>query len=279
MTTQPPQLDGVRHDYVNAAGLRVHVALAGPEDGPPVVLVHGWPQNWWVWREVIPELAKSFRVIAVDLRGHGWSEAPRTGYEKEQLASDVFATLDALEVGTVAWIGHDWGAWAGFIAALREPRRISRMLTLAIPHMWTPRHPRSLGLLAYQGPISMPLVGPRVARPMARVILQAGRGRERLPAADVDVFADHIPAAVAVAMYRTFLTREALPFIRGRYARQTLETPTTHLIGSGDLVARGMSDGVVPGQPNLNVATLRGVAHWIPEQRPQAIVDWANGAG
>jgi pimeloyl-ACP methyl ester carboxylesterase len=274
--SQPPELAGVRHDHVDAAGLRAHVALAGPEDAPAVVLVHGWPQNWWSWREVIPELAKSFRVIAVDLRGHGWSEAPPAGYEKEQLASDVLATLDALEVDTVAWIGHDWGAWAGFLAALREPGRISRMLTLGVPHMWTAPDPRRLGLLVYQGPLSLPLLGPRVAGPLARAILQAGRGGERLPAADVHLFADHIPAAMTVAMYRTFLTREALPFIRGRYAHRTLEVPTVHLVGSGDVVARGMPNGVVPGQPNLSVETLQGVAHWIPEQRPQAILDWAH---
>jgi pimeloyl-ACP methyl ester carboxylesterase len=264
---------------VDAAGLRTHVALAGPEDGPAVVLVHGWPQNWWAWREVIPELAKSFRVIAVDLRGHGWSEAPPAGYEKEQLASDIFATLDALGVDTVAWIGHDWGAWAGFLAAVREPRRISRMLTLSIPHLWTPPHPRRLGLLAYQGPLSLPVVGPRVAGPVSRAILQVGRGGERLSAADVNLFADHIPAAVTVAMYRTFLTREVPPFVRGRYAHSTLEVPTTNLVGARDLVARGMSDGVVPGQPNLRVETLDGVAHWIPEQRPQAIIDWALSVG
>ncbi len=276
--SEPPELAGVRHDYVDAGGVRLHVALAGPEDAPAVVLVHGWPQNWWEWRAVMPGLAESFRVIAVDLRGHGWSEAPPAGYEKEQLAADVFATLDALGVGPVTWIGHDWGAWSGFIAALREPRRISRMLTLGVPHLWTPPHPRQLGLLAYQGPLSLPIVGARVARPMARAILQAGRGGERLAAADVDLFADHIPAAVTVAMYRTFLTREALPLARGRYAHRTLEVPTTHFVGSRDLVAKGVPAGVVRGQPNLHVEVLDGVAHWIPEQRPQAILDWAHSA-
>jgi pimeloyl-ACP methyl ester carboxylesterase len=279
MMSEPPRLAGVRHDHVNAGGLRMHVALAGPEDAPPVVLVHGWPQNWWAWREVIPDLAESFRVIAVDLRGHGWSEAPADGYEKERLTADVLAALDALGVDSVTWIGHDWGAWSGFIAALREPRRISRMLTLGIPHMWMPPDPRQLGLLSYQGPLSLPIVGPRVAGPMARAILQAGRGGERLSAADVDLFADHIPPAVTVAMYRTFLTREALPFVRGRYAHRTLEVPSTHLVGSRDLVARGVAPGVVRGQPNLRVEVLDGVAHWIPEQRPRAIVDWARGVG
>jgi hypothetical protein len=64
-------LSGVRHEFVNADGIRTHLALSGPEDAPPIMLVHGWPQNWWAWRHVIPTLAERFRVIAPDLRGHG----------------------------------------------------------------------------------------------------------------------------------------------------------------------------------------------------------------
>lgn len=87
----------------------MHVALAGPDDGPPLLLVHGWPQHWWEWRHVIPALAERFRVIAPDLRGFGWSEVPAGGYEKEQLASDMLALLDTLGIERVSWIGHDWG--------------------------------------------------------------------------------------------------------------------------------------------------------------------------
>src|SRR5437764_1426227 len=127
---EPPQLPGVRHEHVNTGGVRIHVALAGAPDAPPLMLVHGWPQNWWSWRRVIPPLAERFRVIVPDLRGHGWSEAPREGYEKEQLAEDLLALLDAMEIERATWIGHDWGGWAGFLAALRAPRRLERLLAL-----------------------------------------------------------------------------------------------------------------------------------------------------
>ena len=270
----PPDLTGVRHDYVDAAGLRTHVALAGPEDAPAILLVHGWPQNWWTWRHVIPALAERHRVIAPDLRGHGWSAAPARGYEKEQLASDLLALLDALEIERATWVGHDWGAWSGFLAALRAPRRIERLLALCIPHPWTPPRLRQLAMLGYQGPISLPFVGQRVAKPMASAILQAGRGERKLSAADVSVFADHIPAHVTVAMYRTFLTREALAIARGRYAHDVLEVPSTLLVGAKDLVTQGATLGPVAGQPCLRVEALEGVAHWVPEQRADAVIDW-----
>jgi pimeloyl-ACP methyl ester carboxylesterase len=268
----------VGHDYVDAGGLRTHVALAGPPDAPPIVLVHGWPQNWWAWRRVIPGLVDRFRVIVPDLRGHGWTEVPKTGYEKEQLASDLLALLDVLGIERVTWVGHDWGGWAGLLAALRAPERFDRMLTVCIPHLWTEPSLRRLAvLLSYQGPISLPLVGPRVAEAMVQRILQVGRGSEPLPRAEVAMFAGHLPAKVTVAMYRTFLTRELTPMIRGRYADVVLQVPTTLMLGERDQVTWGIPAGPVDGQPQLHVKSLERVAHWVPEQRSQAIIDWASG--
>jgi pimeloyl-ACP methyl ester carboxylesterase len=275
--SDPPALTGVSHDYVDAAGLRTHVALAGPADGPPVLLVHGWPQNWYSWRAVIPALSERFRVIAPDLRGHGWTEAPPNGYAKEQLASDLLALLDALGIERTTWIGHDWGAWTGWLAALRAPERFERMLALSIPHLWGAPNPRLLAvMLSYQGPISLPFAGRRLADPMLRRILQSGRGGERLTAEEVDLYAEHIAPEVTVAMYRTFLTREAWPVARGRYARELLQVPTTLLVGARDPVTAGTEPGPVRGQPNLHADVLPGVAHWVPEMRPQAVIDWAG---
>ena len=246
----PPELGGVTHEYFDAGGLRMHVALAGPTDGTPVFLVHGWPQHWWEWRHVIPSLAQTHRVIVPDLRGFGWTDAPPAGYEKEQIATDLLALLDALELDQVTWIGHDWGGWSGLLAALKAPHRITRALILSVPHFWLPRDPRQLALLGYQGPISLPLVGARIAERMVPRILQAGRGGDPLPENDVRLFADHIPPRVTVAMYRTFLTHEVLPIARGRYADAKLQLPTTLMYGDRDLVTRGLEPGPVRDSRN-----------------------------
>ena len=187
--------------------------------------------------DVIPLIAERFRAIAPDLRGHGWSDAPLGGYEKQQLAADLLDLLDVLGVEQVTWVGHDWGGWCGFLAALEQPQRIERMLALCIPHPWTPRHPRELALLGYQGPISLPIIGRRVARPMIGAI-RFGRGPEELSMRDIDLFRDHIPPHVSVAMYRTFLTREVLPIARGRYAERVLDLPSTVLVGGEDPVTQ-----------------------------------------
>src|SRR6059058_6686702 len=91
-----PAVEGVEvtHRYVDIGGLRMHVAEAG--EGEPLVMLHGWPQHWYLWRHQIPELSKRYRVICPDLRGFGWSDAPAGRYEKETLAADLIALLDAL---------------------------------------------------------------------------------------------------------------------------------------------------------------------------------------
>jgi pimeloyl-ACP methyl ester carboxylesterase len=77
-------------------------------------------------------------------------------------------------------------------------------------------------------------------------------------------------------MYRTYLTREVAPIVRGRYAESALGVPTTLLVGTRDLVTRGARAGPVAGQPQLHVELVAGVGHWVPEQRPQAVVDWVS---
>ena len=93
------ELEGVTHRHVEARGMRFHVAEAGDPQAPPVVLTHGWPQHWWLWRHVIGALAPAYRLIAWDLRGLGWSDpAPDGDYTKTAMADDLLGLMDALEI-------------------------------------------------------------------------------------------------------------------------------------------------------------------------------------
>ncbi len=73
-----PELEGVEHRFVDAGGLRFHVAEAGDAQAPALLLLHGAPQHWWEWRKVLPGLAGRFHVLAPDFRGWGWSEPTTT---------------------------------------------------------------------------------------------------------------------------------------------------------------------------------------------------------
>ena len=127
-----PHVEGVRHRFVRTARLRMHVAEAGR--GEPVLLLHGWPQHWYAWRDVIPLLARHYRVICPDLRGFGWTEAPRTGYRTGELVDDLIALLDVLALERVFVVGHELGGRLGFHLSLRAPTRVRGHLALNALH-------------------------------------------------------------------------------------------------------------------------------------------------
>src|SRR5947199_9747868 len=107
-----PMADPWTHHTTVVNGFRMHYVIAG--SGYPVVLLHGWPQSWYEWRQVIPALAERFTVIAPDLRGLGDSEKPITGYDKRTLASDVRELVRALGFPKVGVMAHDWGGAVAF---------------------------------------------------------------------------------------------------------------------------------------------------------------------
>ncbi|MER6593025.1 alpha/beta hydrolase [Micromonospora purpureochromogenes] len=117
--------------YVYANGLRQHVVIGG--DGPPLLLVHGWPQNWYAWRLLMPALARNFTVIAVDQRGIGLTDKPQDGYDAGTLANDLAALMDALGHERFAVVGHDTGYFIGYALAADHRDRVDRVALAEIP--------------------------------------------------------------------------------------------------------------------------------------------------
>src|SRR4029434_8562982 len=108
--------------YVNANGLRLHAVVGG--NGPPLLLVHGWPQTWYQWRLVMPALARDFEVIAVDQRGIGLSDKPGSGYDAGAQANDMVALMEALGHRQFAMVGFDTGMPIGYALAADHPDRL-----------------------------------------------------------------------------------------------------------------------------------------------------------
>jgi pimeloyl-ACP methyl ester carboxylesterase len=117
--------------YIETDGLRQHVVVGG--DGPPLLLVHGWPETWYAWRLVMPELAKDFTVIAVDQRGRGLSDKPAGGYDTGTLANDLVALMEALGHDRFALVGHDTGFAISYALASDHPERVERIALADIP--------------------------------------------------------------------------------------------------------------------------------------------------
>jgi pimeloyl-ACP methyl ester carboxylesterase len=280
MPPSMPLVAGVEHGEVDVRGLRVHVALAGPSAGHPVVLQHGWPQHWYEWRHLIGPLAEAgYRVVAPDFRGFGWSEyPPDEDFRKETLVDDLIALCAALGYRRVSLVGHDWGGWVGWLLCLRRPDLVDRAVLLSAPPPFPPDQidPAALGRvgrLAYQLPLAAPLpYAAKVAYFRRMGDLLGGR-----PPDEVEVYATTLAqrsqVRASTLLYRQFLTREVGPLIARRYAGQRLTVPVRYLVGDNDLLfyERLVDEPVPHADADYRGEVLRGVGHFIPDEAPDLL--------
>jgi len=120
-----------------ADGLRLRIIAAGPEDGPTIILLHGFPEHWWGWRRQVAPLARAgFRVIVPDQRGYAGSDAPAgvRRYTLECLARDVLAIADAVDAPRFHLVGHDWGGIVAWAVAACHGERVEKLSILNAPH-------------------------------------------------------------------------------------------------------------------------------------------------
>jgi pimeloyl-ACP methyl ester carboxylesterase len=280
-----PAVPGVQVEHRDVAlpdGTRLHVAEAGA--GPPLVLVHGWPQHWWAWRRVLPELARERRVLCPDLRGLGWSDAPPGAYAKDEWASDLLALLDALELDRPDLAGHDWGGLVVLLAALRAPERVRSVAALSVFHPWpSPPRPsvRTLAPLAYQPPLATPLLGERLLRhapQVVRELIRRGSHRSaRWTGDELDAYArvlqEPARARASSALYRTFLLHEAARFATGRHAGERLRVPALMLTGAADaVVGPPVLAGFEDHADRARTGVVERCGHFLPEERPDAVL-------
>ncbi|WP_374496828.1 alpha/beta hydrolase [Vogesella indigofera] len=112
--------------FVDGPEVRLHAVIGG--DGPPLLLLAGWPQNWFAWRYLMLPLAERFTVIAADPRGVGLSAKPSMGYDSHRLSEDMFDLMSALGYQQFSMVGHDVGMWTGYAMAADKPGRIDRLV-------------------------------------------------------------------------------------------------------------------------------------------------------
>lgn len=119
-----------------STGVTLNVALAGPDEAPPVILLHGFPESHRTWRAIEPRLSGRFRLIMPDQRGYAGSDKPGdvSAYKTSVLVGDVLALADALGVDGFALVGHDWGGAVAWAAALRGNPRLARLGIVNSPH-------------------------------------------------------------------------------------------------------------------------------------------------
>jgi pimeloyl-ACP methyl ester carboxylesterase len=276
-------LDVFTSRLVEVNGLRLHAVTGG--DGPALLLIGGWPQTWYAWREVMPALARQHTVVAVDSRGAGLSDKPDDGYDAGTLAADLVALMAALGHDRFDVVGHDIGTWTGYALAADHPERVGRLAILeaVIPGL-TPSPP-------FFGPAAVNLKLWQFGfNRLTDLNEELVRGRERLffgwqfatkaatrtaiPAYAVDVYVDAITAdpralRASFAYYRALDETIAQNEQRGK-TRLTL--PVLALGGalwSGANVAQTMRQAA----DDVTGVVLDDCGHYPAEEQPARFVE------
>ncbi len=286
--TEPsmPVVTGVEHRWVDVDGVRLHVAEAGTahrsDDRPSLVLVHGWPQHWFCWRDVMPALAETHHVIAIDTRGAGWSDVPHgaDAYDKRVSADEGARAIGILGLERPVLGGHDWGAWISLMVASRHQGLTRGVVAIAILAPWERIPPLQLWRFAYQ-----PLVGgpggaflqARAGQVVLKTLFKAGAGsgfrwNRSVMQEYLQRFREPARAKAGESLYRTFMLREIPVAMRGEYARRVTEVPLLFLPGEQDSVLSPSLVGRALGPDNVSMSVIPGAGHWVPEERPADVV-------
>jgi pimeloyl-ACP methyl ester carboxylesterase len=276
-----------RHRDVMAAGLRFHLAEHGPNEGPLVLLLHGFPEFWWSWRHQVVALGEAgFHAVAPDLRGYGASDKPPRGYDPYTASNDIAGLVRALGHTDAFLVGHDWGGALAWATATLRPQVVNRLAVLSVPHPLrlaeAIRHDRKQARMSsYMGFFQLPKLperrlsgGDLVSRLMRRW------GGPAFPDADTErrcVQAMTIPATAHCALeyYRWAFRSRVRPSGR-RYLRLLAEgvhVPVLQLHGSADGCIRPESahGSGAYAHAGYELQVLEGVGHFPHQEAPDVV--------
>lgn len=285
-----PDGPGIEEVTLAANGIRFHALAAGPEDGPLVVLLHGFPELARSWRHQLPALAAAgYRAVAPDLRGYGDTEL-RGPYDIGTLVGDVTGLIGALGRRRAVLVGHDWGGAVAWATALRAPEAVDRLVAVNCPPASAlfeamRRSPSQLRKSWYILFFQLPWLPERRlakdgASAVARALVGGAHRRGVWPPGELEcyraAFARPGRAKAAIDWYRAAF-RTSLRRRRGDGSPRRVAAPTLVLWGiedrflgrelvSPDVLRRVLSDGNVP-----EVVLIEDAGHFVQNEAPDRV--------
>jgi pimeloyl-ACP methyl ester carboxylesterase len=263
--------------YIDTGDVRLHAVTGG--EGPPLLLVHGWPQTWYAWRMLMPALAGSFSVVAVDQRGIGLSGKPRDGYDSATLANDMIALMDALGHPRFAVYGTDTGMVIAYALAADHPDRVDRLVVSEAPIPGvTPSPPlflppvlnARLWHLAFN---QLETVNEQLVTGREDIFFgaefDASAGTSKLPADTVRYYVDTI-ASGPDHLRGSFELYRAIPTTIAQNQERQARRLTMPVLAIGGAESAGASVGSTMQMTadDVQTAVLPGSGHWVAEQAP-----------
>jgi pimeloyl-ACP methyl ester carboxylesterase len=266
--------------YVDTGELRLHAVTGG--DGPPLLLVHGWPQLWYQFRLIMPTLARDFSVVAVDQRGIGLSDKPRDGYDTATLANDLVALMDALGHPRFALYGTDVGAPIAYALAADHRDRVDRLIVSEAPLPGiSPSPPLFLppplnAMLWHLAFNQLPKINEQLVTGREDIFFgaefDASAGTHKLPDDTVRYYIDTLKDPDHLR--GSFEFYRAIPTSITQNEQRKTQRLTLPVLAIGGAESSGEAVGNTMKLTADDVQTLviPGCAHWVAEQAPEQLL-------
>jgi pimeloyl-ACP methyl ester carboxylesterase len=267
--------------YIDTGELRLHAVTGG--QGPPLLLVHGWPQTWYAWRMLMPTLARDFSVVAIDQRGIGLSDKPRDGYDTGTLARDLVALMQALGHQRFALYGTDVGMPIAYALAADHPDRLDRLVVSEAPLPGvSPSPPLFLppplnAMLWHLAFNQLPEINEQLVQGREDIFFgaefDASAGTHKLPDYAVKYYIDTL-AADPDHLRGSFEFYRALPAtIAQNQQRKTRRlTLPVMAIGGEESSGEGVGNTMKLAADDVRTVVLTGSGHWVAEQAPEQLL-------
>ncbi len=263
--------------------MSLHYAAAGEPDAPLAVLLHGFPELWYGWRELLPRLGASRLAVAPDQRGYGESDRPAAvgAYRLENLVGDVLGLADHLGKERFAVVGHDWGGVVAWALAMARPDRVERLVVVNAPHpaIFARERRENPDQRAASGYIDL-LVSPMGEAALAsddftRMFdgLRTEAGETWLDAADRAAYREawSRPGALT-GMLNWYRAAELSSSGAGKAPAAPVEVPTLVVWGERDrYLLPGNLDGLDERVEDLEVVRIPDAGHWVVHERPERV--------
>jgi pimeloyl-ACP methyl ester carboxylesterase len=267
--------------YVDTGEVRLHAVTGGA--GPPLLLVHGWPQTWYAWRMLMPALARDFSVVAVDQRGIGLSDKPRDGYDTATLARDLVALMDALGHHRFAVYGTDVGMPIAYAVAADYPDRLDCLVVSEAPIPGVSASPplflppllnARLWHLAFN---QLPKINEQLVQGREDVFFgaefDASAGTNKLPDYAVKYYVDTL-AADPDHLRGSFEFYRAIPATTAQNEQRKTRRLTLPVlaIGGEESSGAGVGNAMKLVADDVQTVVLAGSGHWVAEQAPDELL-------
>lgn len=273
-------MEQLKHCYTDVNGIRMHYVTAG--SGPLLLLLHGFPEFWYSWRQQIPALSPYFTVVAPDLRGYNETEKPAWGYELDVLVTDVRELIRALGHTEAIVAGHDWGGALAWYLAIAYPHRVSRLIALNMPHpalfaralRTNPMQVlRSLYISFFQLPwLPEALLRANNYALIERVLCDDLVRKDALSAQDIQAFKDAVrkPGALTSALNWYRALRREHSWLMDTPMR--VEMPTLLIWGQQDrALGTELTHGTERYAEDLHICYITRCSHWVQQEQPELV--------